>query len=306
MRQQFKPPAGKITLSMLQSLLKKMPYIRGICIMGLCEPLLNDELPDILRWLQDEGHYGISLTTNGMVTINDDMLDALTRVGTLVFSIDTADEETFKYLRGGAELKKVMGNLIRVIEYKHAHNLDRMNNPPIYINAVMTRRNFAQVPRLIEMLEPYAADLTYLMLDPVSRPDYQRFESPLMLAKEEIGADLERFRRIAKESPLNTLGLDYMLEGSSNWGNCYMAWDGMFIEPNGDAYFCYNYDYVIGNVFKEDPLQVWNSSRAQEFRQKLLSSNPPLEQCHSCNFARSGWQPEGDYARQKLNRKDIT
>lgn len=306
MRQQFKPPEGKITLSMLQSLLKKMPYIRGVCIMGLCEPLLNDELANILRWLHDEGHYGISLTTNGMVTIDDNILDALTRVGDFVISMDTADEETFRYLRGGAELKKVMGSLVRVIEYKRAHNLGRMDNPPIHINAVITRNNLHQLPDLFKMLEPYAADLTYLMVDPVSRPDYQTFEAPLMLTKEELDKELEKYKKVAKQSPLNIIGFDYMLEPSCNWGDCYMAWDGMFIEPNGDAYFCYNYDYVIGNVFKEDPLKVWNSTRAQEFRRKLLSSEPPLGQCHSCNFARGGWQPEGDYSRQKLDKKDVT
>lgn len=305
MRQQFKPPEGKITLDILKSLLKRMPYIRGVCIMGLCEPLLNDELPKIIRWLKDDGHYGVSLTTNGTVSIDDEMLDALTRVSDFVISIDTADEQTFRYLRGGAELRKVMANLIRIIEYKRAHNLRRMDNPPIHINSVITRKNLDQLSDLIKMLEPYAADLTYLMVDPVSRPDYQTFEEPLMLTKEDLDKELDKHKKTAKQSPLNIIGFDYMLEPSYNWGNCYLAWDGMFIEPNGDAYFCYNYEYVLGNVFKEDPLKVWNSPLAMEFRRKLLSSDPPLEQCHSCNFARGAWQPEGDYSRQKLDKKDI-
>jgi radical SAM protein with 4Fe4S-binding SPASM domain len=180
-----------------------------------------------------------------------------------------------------------------------------MDNPPIHINAVITRNNVHQLPALIKMLEPYAADLTYLMVDPVSRPDYQTFEEPLMLTKEDLDKELEKHKKVAKQSPLNIIGFDYMLEPSCDWGNCYLAWDGMFIEPNGDAYFCYDYDYVLGNVFKEDPLKVWNSTRAQEFRRKLLSSDPPLGQCHYCNFARGGWQPEGDYSRQKLDKKDI-
>ena len=306
MRQQFKPPEGKITLDMMKSLLKRMPYIRGVCIMGLCEPLLNDELPDIIRWLKDEGHYGVSLTTNGTVTINDDILDALTRVDDFVISIDTADEETFRYLRGGAQLEKVMSSFKRVVEYKRSHNLGRKDNPPMHINAVITRKNLDQMPDLFKMLEPYASDLTYLMVDPVSRPDYQTFEAPLMLTKEDLDKELGKYKEVAKKSPLNIIGFDYMLEPSYDWGNCYLAWDGMFIEPNGDAYFCYDYDYVLGNVFKEDPLKVWNSPRAREFRQKLLTSEPPLGQCHCCNFARGGWQPEGVYLEQKKDKRDTT
>lgn len=305
MREKFKPPEGKITLDILKSLLRRMPYVTGVCIMGLCEPLLNNELADILRWLKDEGHYSISLTTNGTVTISDDMLDALTRVDTFVISIDTADEETFQYLRG-AQLKKVVGSLEKVISYKQQHKLGRTDNPPIYINAVITRKNFHQMPGLIEMLEAYASDLTYLQVDPISRPDYQTFEAPLMLTKEELGREIETYRKVAKQSPLNVIGFDYMLQPSYNWRNCYLTWDGMFIQPNGDANFCYNYEYVIGNVFREDPLKVWNSQKAKDFRRKLLSSEPPIAQCRSCNFARGGWQPEGDYAEQRLNKKDVT
>jgi radical SAM protein with 4Fe4S-binding SPASM domain len=109
-----------------------------------------------------------------------------------------------------------------------------------------------------------------------------------MLTKEDLDKEIEKYKKGAKQSSLNIIGFDYMLEPSYNWDKCYLAWDGMFIEPNGDAYFCYNYDYVLGNVFKEDPLKVWNSTRAKEFRKKLLSSDPPLGQCHSCNFARGG------------------
>lgn len=295
MREQYKPPKGMITLDQVKRLVRRMPYIEGVCIMGLCEPFLNPDTPAILRWLKDEAGLSISFTTNGMVELDEDKLDALLRVDDFVFSMDSADPETFAFLRGGADLGKVRANLDRLLEYKRARGLGRMDAPPIHINAVITSRNFEQIPDLIRMLEPHADELTYLMVDPVTRPDYQKFEEPLMVHRELFENRIEEFRALAKSSPLQIVGFDYMFEKSSGWANCHLSWEGMFIHPNGDAYFCYNYEYLIGNVFEQSPLAVWNSPKAREFRRSLKSCDPPLDQCRTCNFARSGWQLGGEY-----------
>jgi radical SAM protein with 4Fe4S-binding SPASM domain len=299
MREQFKPAKAEMTLEDVKRIVKRMPYIDGVCIMGLCEPLLNPATPDILRWIKDEAGLTISFTTNGMVDLDDNILDALTRVDDFVFSMDSSDPETFKFLRGGADLDRVFGNFKKLVEYKRAHGLGRMDNPPIHLNAVITSRNYDQIPDLIKMLEPYAAEVTYLMVDPVTRPDFQTFEEPLMVNRELFETRIDEYRAIAKASPLQVVGFDYMFEGSECWGACTMAWLGMFVHPNGDAYYCYDYDYTLGNVFEQSPLAVWNSKKARDFRKKLQTNEPPLEQCKSCNFARPGWQVEGVYDQGK-------
>lgn len=296
MRESFHPQKGPMTLEIVKTLLGKMPYISGICVMGLCEPFMNVETPNIVRWLRDVRGYKVALTTNGMVPLTDDRLDCLLRVDDFVISIDTNDPKTFKYLRGGADLRRVMNSLDRVIEFKRERGLGKYDNPPIHINAVITTLNFNQIPGLIEMLEPYSKDLTYLMVDPVSRPDYSKFEEPLALVHdEEFAESIKKFRKTAKESPLQVVGLDYMLRPSYEWANCGLTWLTMWIQPNGDAYMCYDYRNVLGNVLAQNPLRVWNGTKARAFRKQLATRNPPVQQCHVCNFARSGWQSGGTY-----------
>lgn len=140
------------------------------------------------------------------------MLDALLRVDDMVFSIDTSDPETFRYLRGGADLNRVMENLGRLLQFKHELGLGRLDKPPVHINAVITSENFHQIPGLIKMLESYADELTYLMVDPVTRPDYQDFEEPLMIQRAQLEQHTGEYRRIARDSPLKIVGFDYMLE----------------------------------------------------------------------------------------------
>jgi radical SAM protein with 4Fe4S-binding SPASM domain len=279
-----------------------MPYIQGVCIMGLCEPLLNPNLPEMIKWLKSSG-YSISLTTNGTVMIK--AFDMLRLVDDFVFSIDSPDPKTFEYLRGGAKLDKVLQNFRNVIDWKRANGLKKTDNPPIHINSVITRKNFRQMPELIKMLEPYADDLTYLMVDPISRPDYQTFEDPIALSPGEFKEEIAEYCSIAKQSRLKIIGFDYMLQPSSNWSICSLSWYGMFIEPNGDAYFCYDYRRVLGNVLKEDPLEVWNSKVAKDFRASLKTSDPPVQQCRCCNFARQGWQPGGIYDAQGKIKGDV-
>jgi len=265
--------------------------------MGLCEPLLNPEIPRIIQWLKLEGEYGLSLTTNGMVDINQEILGSLQYIDDMVFSIDSPNPETMRSQRGGADLDRIMRNMDTVLEYKRDNGLGAYDNPPIHINAVMTNETFPQVPDLIEFLEPYAKELTYLMVDPVTRPDYS-LDTPFILETKERDR-LPEYRKLAKESPLKVVGFDWMFEGSKEWNRCLMSWTGMFVHPNGDAYFCYDYKYTLGNIFTENPLDVWNSPKALDFRRKLLTSEPPIRQCHFCNFARQGWQPEGDYNKNK-------
>lgn len=305
MRTQYTPPGEPMSLDTLKYIIEeKMPYVNDICIQGLCEPYMNPELSEMLRYLHSRG-IKIALTTNGTIPIKD--LDALRGVDDFVISIDTADPETFTYLRGGAKLDRVMSTLKSVIEWKQKNGLTKVDNPPIHINSVITQQNIDQMPGLFDMLEPYADDLTYLMVDPVSRPEYQSFERPLALTGDEFKEKIHTMHQYAKTKKLNILGFDYMLEPSYGWDRCALCWYEIFIQPNGDSYFCmYDFNRIIGNVFTTNPLYIFNSPQARVFRKQLLSRDPPMEQCHCCNFARNGWQPDGEYlTKQGKEKKDV-
>jgi radical SAM protein with 4Fe4S-binding SPASM domain len=297
MRQKFTPKPGNMSLENIKYLLRKMPYISTITIQGLCEPYLNPETPAIITWLKNQG-YHISFTTNGTIPLTGERLDCLRSVDDFVISIDTSDPETFTYLRGGAKLNIVKENLERVVEMKRKMGLGKHDNPPMHINAVITALNFNQMKDLIAMLEPYEDQITYLMVDPVSRPDYSKF-NPLALEHDKsFELWIEDFKAYVAKSKIHVVGLDYMLQPSYNWRDCPIAPMNLWVEPNGDIYYCYGFDYVIGNVFTENPLLAFNNKKARSFRQKLLTGDPPLQQCHSCNFARPGWQIHGGYLAQ--------
>lgn len=298
MRHSFLPPKGELTLSQVKYLIKKMPYVSTITIQGLCEPYLNAETPAIIEWLKSQGFH-ISFTTNGTVTLEGERLECLRCVDDFVISVDTGNAETFGYLRSGTSLKVVMENLKRVVEWKRSLGLSVHDNPPMHINAVITKANISEMKGLIRMLEPYRDQITYVMVDPVSRPDYSKV-MPLALERDARFKEwLEDFRAfVAKESKLHVVGLDYMLVPSTNWRDCALATMNLWIEPNGDIYNFYGFRDVLGNAFRDNPLFAFNCRFQRAFRRRLRSANPPLQQCRTCNFAREGWQIHGGYITQ--------
>jgi radical SAM protein with 4Fe4S-binding SPASM domain len=53
------------------------------------------------------------------------------------------------------------------------------------------------------------------------------------------------------------------------------------IQPGGDANFCVDFpDYVIGNVRESTIEELWNSERAEQFRERRREG--PLGVCHRC------------------------
>lgn len=300
MRETYKPQ-GEIEIKALQKILKNNPWVSGVCIMGLCEPLLHPQIIDLLNLIHSM-KKSISLTTNGTIKIDENLLKALQNVDLFCMSIDTTKPKTFKKMRGGANFHTVWNNLVRVITYKRELGLTDTDNPRIQINAVVTKENIYEIKELIEKLKEYKSDIYYLSLEGVSRTDYSK-EDPFIISQEEYEEVYSEYKKIIVKSGLRVVGLDYILYPSTGWGNCTLAKFGPFIHPNGEVYFCFDYQRIIGNVFTQQLLAVWNNKKARQFRYELQTDSPPLEQCRYCSFARGGWQIGGTYTKEPKDVK---
>ena len=84
----------------------------------------------------------------------------------------------------------------------------------------------------------------------------------------------EEMSKLAKASPLQVIGFDWLFKPSFNYKDCSHTWYSIFVQANGDITFCYNYKNVLGNAFKENPLRVWNNSYGRAFRKSLKKDVP--------------------------------
>ena len=67
---------------------------------------------------------------------------------------------------------------------------------------------------------------------------------------------------------------------------CRDPWDFMFVNVHGEVRVCCGSHQIMGNVNDEDILSIWNGKPYQEFRERILTEDPP-EDCKTCLL--KGW-----------------
>lgn len=68
--------------------------------------------------------------------------------------------------------------------------------------------------------------------------------------------------------------------------DCRDPWEFLFVNVHGDVRVCCVSHRIMGNVLTDDIQTIWNNSRYQDFRQRILSPDPP-EECQNCPMR--GW-----------------
>jgi len=68
--------------------------------------------------------------------------------------------------------------------------------------------------------------------------------------------------------------------------DCRDPWDFMFVNVHGDVRVCCVSHRIMGNVRNTDVTTIWNNQAYQDFRNRILTPDPP-EECQSCPMR--GW-----------------
>lgn len=62
---------------------------------------------------------------------------------------------------------------------------------------------------------------------------------------------------------------------------CRDPWDFLFVDVHGNIRVCCTSHRIMGNLFQDDVLTIWNNEAYQEFRRKMVSADIP-EECKTC------------------------
>ncbi|HEX2171575.1 MAG TPA: radical SAM protein, partial [Dehalococcoidia bacterium] len=126
----------------------QFPALERVVLHGIGEPLMNPELPRMIRHLKERGAY--VLFNSNAILLNGRRVDALIESGLdeIRVSIDGATPETYFKLRGVKAFPKVLGNIRRFVERQRALGTDR---PRVSFWMTGTRENIAELPFLINV-----------------------------------------------------------------------------------------------------------------------------------------------------------
>jgi MoaA/NifB/PqqE/SkfB family radical SAM enzyme len=287
-------------------IVEQFPEMRRCTLHGIGEPLLNRALPRMIAYLKARG-IEVLFNSNGAL-LTPTWQEALVRSGLDEFrcSIDGAQPETYARIRGADVLHKVIRGLDGLVRTKT--RLDA-TVPRISIWCVATRENLAELPDLVRLAARLAVPEVYLqrMVFFASEPGAQ-----YGMAREELAvfdtALTQQEAIIAECETLSAqLGVAFRASGGRDargslaaqrsrdaapWRACLRPWTTAYVTANGNCLPCCispftTNDYeslILGNLFARPFIEFWNNAAYQQFRAKLLSTQPH-KACANCGVA---------------------
>jgi radical SAM protein with 4Fe4S-binding SPASM domain len=276
-----------------------LPTLRRIVLHGIGEPLLNKNLPEMIRFAKGHGAW-VLFNSNG-VLLDRAWQDTLIDCGLdeLRISIDAATPETFRRIRGAPVFDRIVTNLQHFV----ARKVERgVAHPKLSLWMVAMRGNLAELPALVDLAadigvpEVYFQRLVYNALGVAQKGQSLHGET-----EGEVAAIIEdAMRRSEKRGvTLRASGATTPLESLQAtdeprpWSRCQRPWDTTYVTAHGKVLPCCiapfaHRDFqslVLGDLNEQSLEEVWHGERYQEFRRRHQSDEPhPC--CRTCGV---GW-----------------
>lgn len=295
-------PLKSLSLDEFIAIAEQFPQMERACLHGIGEPLLNQQLPQIIRYLKNR-HIETIINSNGTLLSKDRQRDlVLSGLDQYRCSIDGATDETYARIRGVNLLPKLKKGLAGLVETRKQLGSD---TPHISIWCVATRENLLELPSLLRMAaelgvpEVYLQRMVFFAGEPGQQYGMARHELAIFgkgdqeeqIIEEGLALSAElgiRFLASGARDPTNSLAAARPADFTP-WKACMRPWTTAYITANGNCLPCCispftisDYDsLILGNLFEKPFEEIWNNSLYQEFRKRLISSSPNPS-CASC------------------------
>lgn len=288
--------AADLSPAQVRRILGYFPAVRRVVLHGIGEPLLNPELPGILREVKGTGAHAL-FNTNGLL-LRGRIARGLVEEGLdeLRVSLDSATAGTYAAIRGVDGLGRIVENIRAFNALKRA--LGR-SKPEVSLWLTGMKMNISELPALVGL----AAEIG------VARVHLQRLvfsERGLAIAGQSLvsapsPADLQAIAQA--EALAARAGVS--LHGSGEVGpgdllthpggadrayrRCRRPWNLMYVTANGNVLPCCIAPFtgvpygsiVLGNIFKQTVEDIWNGDLYRRWRRSMLDGEPSAA-CVGC------------------------
>ena len=289
-------PLKSLSLNEFISIASLFPHLQRALLHGIGEPLLNPNLPEIIRYLKGR-EVEVIINSNGTL-LTEKWQRNLIESGLDQYrcSIDAASEASYARIRGVDWLPRLKKGLEGLVKTKQRLG---STSPRISIWCVATRENLLELPDLVRMAAELGVTEVYMqrMVYFAGQPDqqYGMARAALAIFGEDEDAEANTIQECTKLSA--KLGIKFLASGGRDaknslaaarpadlnpWQACLRPWTTAYVTVNGNCLPCCiapfaTNDYaslILGNLFERPFDEIWNAPPYQEFRAKLLSKSP--------------------------------
>jgi len=292
---------GDLSFEKFCAIVDQFPVLDRVVLHGLGEPLLNKDLPRMVRYLKDRGTYvlfnsnGIALTRRKGQELIDAGLDEYR------LSMDGATRETYAHVRGVDAFEKIWRNIKAFVELQKAQNAEK---PAVSLWFTAMRENLGELSQLIDLAyrhgirEVYMQRLVYFEKGLASSQQalfHRASPEEMALIQQCEALSRERgmtFRAAGAATPLESITRNF---GDRPWAGCQRPYSLTYITSSGNVLSCcfapfghrsareYYEERVLGNVFEESIERIWHGERYEAFR-RAFESDHPARHCAQCGL----------------------
>lgn len=290
-----------LTFDEFRRIVDQFPKLERVVLHGLGEPLLNKELPGMIRYLKDRGVY-VLFNSNGIL-LNEKRGRALIESGLDEYrlSMDGSSREMYAHVRGVDAFDKIWRNVKAFIALQRSLDASK---PAVSLWFTAMRENLPELPGLVDLAtnagikEIYLQRLVYFDqgLAASKQSLFRRSsQEELELVKSCEQTCRERgitFRAAGSATPVESLIRDF---GERPWSGCNRPYTLMYITSSGNVLSCcfapfghrsareYKEERVLGNVFQQSIENIWHGERYEAFR-RAFESDHPARHCSQCGL----------------------
>jgi MoaA/NifB/PqqE/SkfB family radical SAM enzyme len=289
--------AHNLTLDEFKHLVAQLPDLRRAVLHGIGEPLLNRELPDMIRHLKARGIYVLFNTNAALLTRRRQVELIESGLDELRVSIDGSTPETYLRVRGIPVFERVVENVGEMIRTRRELG---GSSPRVSFWVTGLRENLHELPGVVEIAARTGVDEVYLQRMVFSDIGLAVAEQSIYRGyREEAEAHIARAERLARELGVTFRGAgavsprESIVERADDdpypWQGCTRPLRLAYITANGNALPCCIAPFtgvpyetiVLGNYLRDGVEGVWQSERYQAFRRRLYSPSPEPA-CANC------------------------
>jgi MoaA/NifB/PqqE/SkfB family radical SAM enzyme len=283
------------------TIVDQFPVLDRVVLHGLGEPLLNKELPRMIRYLKERGTYvlfnsnGIALTGRKGQELIDAGLDEYR------LSMDGATRETYARVRGVDAFEKIWRN---IQAFRKLQGELRAEKPAVSLWFTAIRENLSELPQLIELAHQYSIREVYMQRLVYFEKGFASSQQALFHRASPEEMDLIQrcearslelnitFKAAGAATPLESITREF---GSRPWSGCRRPYSLTYITSSGNVLSCcfapfghrtaqeYYAERVLGNVFEEPIERIWSGERYKAFR-RAFESDQPARHCSQCGL----------------------
>lgn len=288
-RKLLDPPFRKIS-DIIHALRDK--EFRWVTLWG-GEPYLHADIVAIMEEVKKCG-MKLQIITNATLLAEDsnERLHATNQlVDNFVASVDAPNTETHDKIRGlQGFFEKTVRNLLALVDL----NRNGGRGSGVEIDTTVTRSNIHLLIEMIRFSKLFGDIL--VDFDPAqlqglgNNGDSRIIEIPHQNIDSVFDDLIDAARSGAHiTSPAKLELIRKYLKGEKICGSCYSLFKDLLIGPNGDVYFCWGSDKIIGNILDGDFEQKWHAAIASN----VDCITGDADRCRGCGFSHVRWPDSG-------------